>query len=171
MPFIYRYSTGSFKTNSIDTCFLFEENQTLHYPFFYQPAYTVELENGWTAFRPEIEFSKLVMSQDDWRISYVNKDFTACQTYPSAVVVPKAVDDDVLLAAASFRIGGRFPVLSYRHEGGAVIMRSSQPHSGPNVKRCREDEKLLNSVLKPGMRGYIIDTRHQNVPPGQKVFP
>lgn len=49
-------------------------------------------------------------------------------------------------------------------------MRSSQPLSGPNVKRCREDEKLLNSVLKTGMRGYIIDTRHQNSIPAPKVY-
>lgn len=143
------------------------ENQVLYYPFFYQPVYTV-LEDGWTAFRPETEFSKLVMQQDDWRISYVNKDYSVCPSYPSAVVVPKIIDDDVLIAAATFRLGGRFPILSYRHEGGAVIMRSSQPLSGPNVKRCREDEKLLNSVLKTGMRGYIIDTRHQNSIPAPK---
>lgn len=55
---------------------------------------------------------------DDWRISYVNKDFSVCPSYPSAVVVPKCIDDDVLTAAATFRIGGRFPVLAYRHEGG-----------------------------------------------------
>ncbi|KAK4029192.1 myotubularin-related protein 9 isoform X1 [Daphnia magna] len=144
------------------------ENQSLYYPFFYQPAYTA-IEDGWTAFRPEVEFSKLVMQQqEDWRISYANKEYAICSSYPSAVVVPKAVDDDVLIAAASFRVGGRFPVLSYRHEGGAVMMRSSQPPSGPNVKRCREDEKLLNSVLKPGMRGYIIDTRHQSTTPTPK---
>ncbi|XP_046643295.1 myotubularin-related protein 9-like [Daphnia pulicaria] len=149
-------------------CLSFIENQSLYYPFFYQPVYTA-IEDGWTAFRPETEFSKLVMQQqEDWRISYVNKDYSICSSYPSAVVVPKSVDDDVLIAAASFRVGGRFPVLSYRHEGGAVMMRSSQPHSGPNVKRCREDEKLLNSVLKPGMRGYIIDTRHQSTTPTPK---
>lgn len=49
-------------------------------------------------------------------------------------------------------------------------MRSSQPLSGPSVKRCREDEKLLNSILKPGMRGYIIDTRHQSATPTPKVY-
>jgi hypothetical protein len=41
-----------------------------------------------------------------------------CATYPSAVVVPKSVDDDTIIAAANFREGGRFPVLSYRHDGG-----------------------------------------------------
>lgn len=59
-----------------------------------------------------------MQQQEDWRISYVNKDYSICSSYPSAVVVPKSVDDDVLIAAASFRVGGRFPVLSYRHEGG-----------------------------------------------------
>lgn len=97
---------------------LYADNQTLHYPFFYQPAYSM-LEDGWTAFRPEIEFAKLVLQQpEDWRISYVNKDYSICPTYPSAVVVPKAVEDEVLIAAASFRQGGRFPVLAYRHDGG-----------------------------------------------------
>jgi hypothetical protein len=41
-----------------------------------------------------------------------------CTTYPSAVVVPKSVDDDTIIAASNFREGGRFPVLSYRHDGG-----------------------------------------------------
>lgn len=100
------------------SCIYYLEKQTLYYPFFYQPVYSV-LEDGWTAFRPEIEFSKLVMLQpEDWRISYVNKDFSVCPSYPSAVVVPKCIDDEVLTAAATFRIGGRFPVLAYRHDGG-----------------------------------------------------
>ena len=35
------------------------------------------LEDGWTAFRPETEYSQLVTSQgDEWRISYINKDFS-----------------------------------------------------------------------------------------------
>jgi len=48
-------------------------------------------------------------------------------------------------------------------------MRSSQPLSGPNSKRCKEDEKLINSVLGPGKRGYIIDTRTQTVAQSAKV--
>lgn len=38
-------------------------------------------------------------------------------------------------------------------------MRSSQPLTGPNGRRCKEDERLLNSLLGPGKRGYIVDTR------------
>lgn len=32
--------------------------------------------------------------------------------------MPKGIDDDALLIASRFREGGRFPVLSYRHESG-----------------------------------------------------
>lgn len=41
-----------------------------------------------------------------------------CPTYPRGVIVPKSIDDETVMAAAKFRDGGRFPVLSYRHEGG-----------------------------------------------------
>ena len=40
-----------------------------------------------------------------------------------------------------------------------VIMRCSQPMTGPNGKRCKEDERLVNAVLGIGRRGYILDTR------------
>ena len=43
-----------------------------------------------------------------------------------------------------------------------MILRSGQPLPGPNGKRCKEDESLLNSTLGIGKRGYIIDTRSYN---------
>ncbi|BFZ21316.1 hypothetical protein BsWGS_24355 [Bradybaena similaris] len=136
---------------------------TLRYPFFFRPMFEV-LENGWQAFSPETEFNRFKECSEDWRISYVNKDFKVCSTYPQAVFVPKSVDDDVITKAAAFRHGGRFPVLSYYHKDSkAVLMRSSQPLTGPNGKRCKEDERLVNSVMGMGKRGYIIDTRAQSV--------
>lgn len=53
---------------------LFAEEPLLQYPFFYRAMYQI-LEDGWTAFMPESEFSRLVQPGDDWRISYVNKDY------------------------------------------------------------------------------------------------
>ncbi|KAK6644545.1 hypothetical protein RUM43_000812 [Polyplax serrata] len=129
------------------------------YPFFYRPIWNL-VEDGWTAFRPESEFTKLINTYpDEWRFSYVNQDFKVCPSYPKVLIVPKSVDDETIIASSYFREGGRFPVLSYRHETGSVLMRSSQPLPGPNNKRSKEDERLLNSLLKPGIRGYIIDTR------------
>lgn len=127
------------------------------YPFFYRSTFE-KLEDGWLAFQPESELTRL--KSDNWRLSYVNENYEVCPTYPRAVVAPKIVDDDVLRKAAAFRSGGRFPILSYlhkRHE--TVILRSSQPMTGGNSKRCKEDEKLLNAALAVGRRGYIIDTR------------
>lgn len=43
--------------------------------------------------------------------------FQICPTYPRGVLVPKTIDDETIIMAAKFRDGGRFPVLSYRHEG------------------------------------------------------
>ncbi|NWW86503.1 MTMR9 protein, partial [Rhynochetos jubatus] len=39
------------------------------------------------------------------------------------------------------------------------MLRSGQPLTGPNRKRCREDEALLATVLDEGERGFVIDTR------------
>jgi len=79
------------------------------------------LEDGYTLFRPETEFAKL-LAADEWRISNINKTFSVCKSYSSVLIVPKNVDDNTLIAAASFREGGRFPLLSYRHDNGEYCM-------------------------------------------------
>lgn len=136
---------------------------SLMYPFFYRPMFEVT-EDGWHAFLPEQEFELLSSETDEWQLSYVNKDFSVCPSYPPIVIVPKSIDDESLRKVAAFRQGGRFPVLSYYHrKNGMVMMRSSQPLTGTNNRRCKEDEKLINATLRPGKRGYIIDTRTLNV--------
>ncbi|KAM6314049.1 LOW QUALITY PROTEIN: myotubularin-related protein 9-like [Podargus strigoides] len=129
------------------------------YPFFYRPQ-SVKLEEGWHLFPLQQYFQRIASQTSQWRLSDVNQDFTTCPTYPPAVIVPAAVDDDTLRKAARFRQGGRFPVLSYYHpKNGTAMLRSSQPLTGPNRKRCREDEVLLGTVLDEGERGFVIDTR------------
>ncbi|XP_032665262.1 myotubularin-related protein 9 isoform X1 [Odontomachus brunneus] len=142
-------------------------DQTLQYPFFFRPQATnntmVQIEDGWTAFAPVSEWSILLATHaDEWRISYLNRDYKVCNSYPSALIVPRQIDDKVIIASAIFRDGGRFPVLCYRYEGGSILLRSSQPLCGATGKRCKEDERLLNAVLGPGRRGYIVDTRSVN---------
>ncbi|NXN06162.1 MTMR9 protein, partial [Sylvia borin] len=39
------------------------------------------------------------------------------------------------------------------------LLRSSQPLTGHNRRRCPEDEKILGTILDEGERGFIIDTR------------
>lgn len=99
-----------------------------------------------------------VSSGCEWRISNVNRDFSVCATYGATLIVPKAITDEQIVLSASFRDGGRFPVLSYRHENGATLMRSSQPLSIQGIKRCRADEAILNLVLGRSRKGFIVDT-------------
>ncbi|XP_073946601.1 myotubularin-related protein 9 [Choristoneura fumiferana] len=136
------------------------QDPSLFYPFFYRHMHPI-MENGYTLYSIESEFTK-VLATEEWRISRVNHNYTVCPAYPKAVVVPKGVDDDVLALAATFRQGGRFPVLSYRHNNGAVLMRAGQPLYGPKHRRCRPDETILNSVVGPGMKGIIYDLRSTN---------
>ncbi|CAB1342511.1 unnamed protein product [Coregonus sp. 'balchen'] len=135
------------------------DSVSLMYPFFYRPMFQV-IEDGWNSFLSEDAFKDLESMTEEWRLSDVNKDYSVCSSYPPLVAVPKDVDDDTLRKAAAFRHGGRFPVLSYYHKkNGMVMMRSGQPLTGTNGRRCKEDEKLINATLRAGKRGYIIDTR------------
>lgn len=133
------------------------EKPELLYPFFYRPMYTI-LEDGYTLFEPEIEFSKLIASEE-WRATNINKNYTVCSSYSATIIVPKSIDDDTIIASANFREGGRFPVISYRHENGTVLLRSSQPLLNNANRRCKADEKVLNAILGPYKKGYIIDMR------------
>ncbi|XP_061599224.1 myotubularin-related protein 9 isoform X1 [Cololabis saira] len=135
------------------------DNVSEMYPFFYRPT-DFSLQDGWGLSTPEEYYSQAKALQKKWRLSSVNRDYSVCPSYPPAVIVPHAVDDDTLKKAAKFRQGGRFPVLCYYHrKNGMVIMRSSQPLTGANRKRCKEDELLLQAVIDGSDKGYIIDTR------------
>ncbi|CAI9739300.1 Hypothetical predicted protein [Octopus vulgaris] len=137
------------------------DDVALMYPFFYRPLFDV-LEDGWQAFLPQEEFNRFKECSDEWRLSYINKDYEVCPSYPHLVIVPKSIDDITLVRVAGFRQHGRFPVLCYYHKDTkAVMMRSSQPLTGTNGRRCKDDERLVNAVLGIGRRGYILDTRSQ----------
>lgn len=70
----------------LECYFFFPDEPTKLYPFFYRPMFPI-LEDGWTAFRPETEYSQLVTSQaDEWRISYINKDFSVCCILTSYII-------------------------------------------------------------------------------------
>ena len=135
------------------------ENINLSLPFYYKPSFDV-LENGWHAYLPDTECSRLRMNAEEWRLCTINKDYAITPTYSTVILVPKSVDDETVEKAASFRQNARFPVLSYYHkENGMALLRSSQPLVGPSVKRCKEDERLLNASLEGGKKGFIFDLR------------
>lgn len=135
------------------------DNVSEMYPFFYRPA-ELSLQEQWGLSTPEKYYTQVKELNKKWRLSNVNKSYSVCPSYPPAVIVPNCIDDETLKKVAKFRQGGRFPVLCYYHrKNGMVIMRSSQPLTGANRKRCKEDELLLQAVIEGSDKGFIIDTR------------
>lgn len=138
------------------------ESVITSFPFFYRPK-GLRLGDAWHFHPPECYYKRVARETNAWRLSEANEDFSLCPSYPRAVIVPRAVDDSAVARSARFRQGGRFPVLSYYHApSGTVLLRAGQPLTGPQKRRCSEDEELLRAVLagaRPGARGFIVDTR------------
>lgn len=109
-------------------------SQQYLYPFFYRPMYTI-LEDGYTMFNIELEFAKL-LATDEWRVTHINQDYSVCPTYGAKLVVPKSITDDDIVQSAAFRDGGRFPVLSYRHDNGVS-----------NQSKCMQTNECLRVCL------------------------
>ncbi len=113
------------------------------YPFFYRPMYSI-LEDGYTMFRGELEFSKL-LATDDWRFSTVNKDYSVCTSYAPKILVPKSISDVEIVQSAAWRDGGRFPLPVYRHDNGVCTMGTTY-----TISHCTHTHMLLffNSVRR-----------------------
>ncbi|XP_065870435.1 phosphatidylinositol-3-phosphatase myotubularin-1-like isoform X2 [Euphorbia lathyris] len=113
-----------------------------------------------------IEDGSYELSNELWRISTVNCNYTMCQSYPFALVVPKSISDEEILQASNFRARCRLPVVSWCHPGtGAVLARSSQPLVGIITTRSNTDEKLVAALCsqlgsaKGRRKLYIADAR------------
>ncbi|XVF82834.1 hypothetical protein PTKIN_Ptkin16aG0082200 [Pterospermum kingtungense] len=115
-----------------------------------------------------IEDGSFTLSNDLWRISDTNSNYSMCQSYPFALIVPKNISDEDVIQASTFRARSRIPVVSWCHPGtGAVLARSSQPLVGLMMNmRSNADEKLVAALCTrlgdgKGSRRklYIADAR------------
>eukprot|EP00854_Cymbomonas_tetramitiformis_P006071 gene6071-7293_t len=98
-----------------------------------------------------------------WRCSVANTSYNLCATYPSALLVPKAVSDEVLQRAAAFRSRGRVPALTFwDKETKGVLCRCSQPMSGILQRQSDDDKMLVDAISASAARPHdllIIDCR------------
>ncbi|XP_075054862.1 phosphatidylinositol-3,5-bisphosphate 3-phosphatase MTMR2 [Mixophyes fleayi] len=119
--------------------------------------------DGWKVYDPITEYRRQGVPNESWRMTRLNDRYELCDTYPSTLVVPVAMSDEELRRVAAFRANERIPVLSWIHpESQATIIRCSQPLLGVNVKRCKEDEKFLQSVMDANAQShkiFIFDAR------------
>uniref|UniRef100_A0A8C4LN40 Myotubularin phosphatase domain-containing protein n=1 Tax=Equus asinus TaxID=9793 RepID=A0A8C4LN40_EQUAS len=113
--------------------------------------------NGWKVYDPVSEYKRQGLPNDSWKISKVNSNYEPCDTYPAIIVLPTSVKDDDLSKVAAFRAKGRVPVLSWIHpESEATITRCSQLLVGPNDKRCKEDEKYLQTIMDANAQSHKL---------------
>ncbi len=120
-------------------------------------------DHGWNLYEPLDEYERqgALMPRrgqsSPWRVSYINKDYSLCQSYPSVLVVPSRTPDHELFPIAAFRSEGRVPVLTWgRQRDNASIWRSSQPKVGMQQSTCSQDEDLLN-VLASLQQATLVD--------------
>ncbi|XP_032119984.1 myotubularin-related protein 1 isoform X3 [Sapajus apella] len=134
------------------------------FAFSYKEKFSI---NGWKVYDPVSEYKRQGLPNESWKISKINNNYEFCDTYPAVIVVPTSVKDDDLSKVAAFRAKGRVPVLSWIHpESQATITRCSQPLVGPNDKRCKEDEKYLQTIMDANAQSHkliIFDARQNSV--------
>uniref|UniRef100_A0A8C2BPZ8 Myotubularin related protein 1b n=1 Tax=Cyprinus carpio TaxID=7962 RepID=A0A8C2BPZ8_CYPCA len=124
-------------------------------------------EDGWKIYDPVAEYKRQGLPNESWIISKVNSSYEVCETYPALLVLPSNVTEDELKRVAAFRAKRRFPVLSWIHpESQAAIVRCGQPQVGPADRRCREDERYLQTILDANAQSHklcIFDARQSTV--------
>ncbi|XP_043101080.1 myotubularin isoform X1 [Puntigrus tetrazona] len=104
-------------------------------------------ENGWNVYEALEEYRRQGIPNSEWRVTFINKTYELCDTYPTILVVPYKATDEDLKRVATFRSRCRIPVLSWFHkENHAVISRCSQPLVGMSGKRNKDDERYLDVI-------------------------
>ncbi|KAM9501380.1 myotubularin-related protein 1a isoform 2-T2 [Clarias gariepinus] len=130
----------------------------------YKEKYPVD---GWKVYDPVSEYKRMGLPNESWTISKMNSNYEVCDTYPALLVIPTSIKDDELRRVASFRAKHRIPVLSWIHpESQATIVRCSQPLVGPSDRRCKEDERYLQTIMDANAQSHkltIFDARQSSV--------
>lgn len=146
-----------------DTLVLYAFKQQKLFAFEYKQIYEV---NGWNVYKPLLEYERLGIPNDSWKLSKVNGDkYSLSDSYPAVLAVPSSASEDDLRAVAAFRSKGRIPVLSWIHPNSqAAIVRCSQPLVGVAGKKSAADEKYIQMIMDANAQShklYIMDARPQ----------
>ena len=108
-------------------------------------------EEGLGVYHAKKEFERqgALSESSGWRETTLNDDYGLCATYPSVLVVPKAVTDDQLKEVVKFRSKQRLPALSwFDQESQAAIVRCAQPLVGALNKKSVADEEYFDDIIK-----------------------
>ncbi|KYQ92021.1 Myotubularin-related protein 2 [Tieghemostelium lacteum] len=79
-----------------------------------------------TSTNSKDKFSNAVLTSTSpyWRISLCNTKLDVCQSYPNNFLIPKQISDSQMKEFAHFRVGKRFPMLSWINPNKANVFLS-----------------------------------------------
>lgn len=99
-------------------------------------------------YHAESEFRRQgVFNHPRWRPCSLNKQYEVCATYPSYLMVPACLPDEIVAEASRFRSKNRFPALTWLHpRTGAPLCRSSQPNTGMLRSTNAHDRDLIWAI-------------------------
>eukprot|EP01102_Stenamoeba_stenopodia_P002355 TRINITY_DN12170_c0_g2_i1.p1 TRINITY_DN12170_c0_g2~~TRINITY_DN12170_c0_g2_i1.p1 ORF type:complete len:698 (+),score=150.68 TRINITY_DN12170_c0_g2_i1:373-2466(+) len=93
-----------------------------------------------------------------WRLMH-NENYELCKSLPSMFYVPMMASEELIKNALEFRHNSRIPVLTYEHNNGSALLRSSQPNMG---KTLVKESMLPLTQYANQYVGYSIKSTGKN---------
>lgn len=129
--------------DKLDTALAFMRNRD-KFCYSYTPNHDVV---GWDIYNPELEFGRMGIPDESFRISLVNMEYRLASTYPRILAVPTNFTDSQLECAAAFRSKQRLITVVWRRKGShQAILRCSQPCVGITRNRNEHDESYVSHL-------------------------
>uniref|UniRef100_A0AAA9SKR1 Myotubularin n=1 Tax=Bos taurus TaxID=9913 RepID=A0AAA9SKR1_BOVIN len=108
--------------------------------------------DGWTVYNPVEEYRRQGLPNHHWRITFINKCYKLCDTYPALLVVPYRASDEDLRRVATFRSRNRIPATGGGYESDDVYHNAElfflDIH---NIHVMRESLKKVKDIVYPNV--------------------
>uniref|UniRef100_A0A915AWS5 Myotubularin-related protein 5 n=1 Tax=Parascaris univalens TaxID=6257 RepID=A0A915AWS5_PARUN len=101
-----------------------------------------------------IDYERLGLTHRTFRLSNVNSKYELSKSYPSVVVVPSSVADESFAKIGKGFKHGRFPVVTWKSEDDALLIRGAGLASQTVVARIKKQANLLGNVDTQGS-GFV----------------
>eukprot|EP01084_Bolivina_argentea_P205135 350491_1 len=81
------------------------------------------------------------------RVTQLNQNYNFCPTYPTLLLIPQNVTDNLIIKAAQYRARNRVPVITWCNSHKISLSRSSQPICNVFSNKINKYDKELLSLL------------------------
>ncbi|XP_036031229.1 myotubularin isoform X2 [Onychomys torridus] len=108
--------------------------------------------DGWTVYNPVEEYRRQGLPNHHWRITFINKCYELCDTYPALLVVPYRTSDDDLRRVATFRSRNRIPATGGGYESDDAYHNAELSFLDiHNIHVMRESLKKVKDIVYPNV--------------------